>query len=80
MVSNLWAPLKTFFPAGISGWERPMGPARGFGNVTVPLLGRLTFHLEDVPSASVDGGKIPARAVRLHPPERGFPQTPRGRA
>ena len=80
MISKLWAPLKTFFPAGISGWERPMGLARGLGNVAVPLPGRLTFHLEGVLSASVDGGKIPACAVRLHPPERGFPQTPRGRA
>lgn len=33
------------------------------------MLGRLTFQLEDVHSASIDGGEIPARAMMFHPPQ-----------
>lgn len=72
----LWLP-KTFFSAGISGWERPVGLARGGGLrcAMVPLLERLTFQLEDV--LCIQEALFPP-AVRFHLFREVLLQTPSG--
>lgn len=72
------APIRTFFPAGMSVWERPVAGLAGLRKARAPSLGRLIFQPEQLLLSPWTEARF-LSVQRRSPPRQVLPKPPGAR-